>query len=90
MTGQPGTPISSEGNRRERDAWPSRARPQHAASEACRKPPKEPSTDEAASQEDLPTLRRRVAELTAQVEELTKDNDALRQQLARFQVLGEE
>ncbi|RDI97978.1 plasmid replication/partition related protein [Dyella solisilvae] len=53
--------------------------------ESRRRPPKEAEGDESTAQEDLPTLRRRVAELTAQVEELTKDNDALRQQLARFQ-----
>ncbi|WP_114238210.1 plasmid replication/partition related protein [Dyella sp. C9] len=53
--------------------------------ESRRKPPKEGGSPDAAVEEDVPTLRRRVAELTAQVEELTKDNDALRQQLARFQ-----
>lgn len=55
--------------------------------EARKKPPKASETD--AAQDDVPTLQRRVAELTAQVEELTKDNDALRQQLARFQKLDE-
>ncbi|WP_430390712.1 plasmid replication/partition related protein [Dyella sp. 20L07] len=54
--------------------------------ESRRKPPKEQS---AEAEDDLPTLRRRVAQLTEEVEELTKDNDALRQQLARFQDLTE-
>jgi hypothetical protein len=35
--------------------------------------------------EDLPTLQRRVAELTAEVAELKADNDALREQLARWE-----
>jgi hypothetical protein len=56
--------------------------------ESRRKPPKE-TADDVAGETDVPTLRRRVAELTAQVDELTKDNDALRQQLARFQDLSE-
>ncbi|AIF48701.1 hypothetical protein HY57_16380 [Dyella japonica A8] len=50
--------------------------------EAKRKPKKEP---EAGGDEDLPTLRRRVAELTAEVAELKADNDALREQLARWE-----
>src|SRR5579859_1022001 len=50
--------------------------------EAKRKPKKEP---EAGNDEDLPTLRRRVAELTAEVTELKADNDALREQLARWE-----
>jgi pyruvate/2-oxoglutarate dehydrogenase complex dihydrolipoamide acyltransferase (E2) component len=49
--------------------------------EAKRKPKKEPETGE----EDLPALRRRVAELTAEVAELKADNDALREQLARWE-----
>ena len=50
--------------------------------EAKRKPKKE---TEAGEGEDLPTLRRRVAELTAEVAELKADNDALREQLARWE-----
>jgi predicted RNase H-like nuclease (RuvC/YqgF family) len=55
--------------------------------EAKRKPKKEP---EAGNDEDLPTLRRRVAELTAEVTELKADNDALREQLARWERSGNE
>lgn len=40
---------------------------------------------EAGEGEDLPTLQRRVAELTAEVAELKADNDALREQLARWE-----
>lgn len=50
--------------------------------EAKRKPRKEP---EATGDEDLPTLRRRVVELTAEVAELKADNHALREQLARWE-----
>jgi len=50
--------------------------------DAKRKPKKEP---EAGEGEDLPTLRRRVAELTAEVTELKADNEALREQLARWE-----
>jgi len=52
------------------------------ARDAKRKPKKEPEGGEG---EDLPTLRRRVAELTAEVAELKADNDALREQLARWE-----
>ena len=50
--------------------------------EAKRKP--KPVVD-AGEGEDLPTLQRRVAELKAEVAELKADNDALREQLARWQ-----
>lgn len=50
--------------------------------EAKRKP--RPAA-EAGEGEDLPTLRRRVAELSAEVAELKADNDALREQLARWE-----
>ncbi|WP_243039770.1 plasmid replication/partition related protein [Dyella sedimenti] len=50
--------------------------------ESRRKPPKEAA---AAQEDDLPTLRRRVAELVAEVAELKADNEALRQQLARWE-----
>ncbi|MET3651313.1 hypothetical protein ABIC75_001015 [Dyella japonica] len=50
--------------------------------DAKRKPKKEA---EAGEGDDLPTLRRRVAELTAEVAELKADNDALREQLARWE-----
>jgi pyruvate/2-oxoglutarate dehydrogenase complex dihydrolipoamide acyltransferase (E2) component len=49
--------------------------------DAKRKPKKEPE----AGEEDLPTLRRRVTELTAEVAELKADNEALREQLARWE-----
>ena len=49
--------------------------------EAKRKPKKEPE----AGEDDLPTLHRRVAELTAEVAELKADNEALREQLARWE-----
>ena len=49
--------------------------------EAKRKPRKEPE----AGDEDMPTLRRRVAELSAEVIELKADNEALREQLARWE-----
>jgi hypothetical protein len=52
------------------------------ARDAKRKPKKEPEGGEG---EDLPTLRRRVAELSAEVAELKADNDALREQLARWE-----
>ncbi|QNK02045.1 plasmid replication/partition related protein [Dyella telluris] len=52
------------------------------ARDAKRKPKKEP---EAGGDEDLPTLRRQVAELTAEVAELKADNEALREQLARWE-----
>jgi len=50
--------------------------------EAKRKP--KPVVD-AGESEDLPTLQRRVAELKAEVAELKADNDALREQLARWE-----
>ncbi|MGO4521977.1 plasmid replication/partition related protein [Dyella sp. 2RAF44] len=40
---------------------------------------------EAGEGEDLPTLQRRVAELKAEVAELKADNEALREQLARWE-----
>ena len=49
--------------------------------DAKRKPKKEAE----AGDEDMPTLRRRVAELSAEVAELKADNDALREQLARWE-----
>ena len=49
--------------------------------EAKRKPRKEPE----AGDEDMPTLRRRVAELSAEVIKLKADNEALREQLARWE-----
>lgn len=52
------------------------------ARDARRKPKKEP---EAGNEDDLPTLRRRVAELSAEVAELKADNQALREQLARWE-----
>ncbi|WP_267226781.1 plasmid replication/partition related protein [Dyella silvae] len=50
--------------------------------ESRRKPPKE---QDPANEDDLPTLRKRVAQLTAEVAELTAENEALKQQLARWQ-----
>lgn len=50
--------------------------------EAKRKPRKE---SEAGGDDDVPTLRRRVAELSAEVAELKADNEALREQLARWE-----
>jgi pyruvate/2-oxoglutarate dehydrogenase complex dihydrolipoamide acyltransferase (E2) component len=50
--------------------------------DAKRKPKKEAP---AGGDEDLPTLQRRVAELTAEVAELKADNEALREQLARWE-----
>ncbi|WP_109125080.1 plasmid replication/partition related protein [Dyella sp. C11] len=50
--------------------------------EAKRKPKKEA---EDGAGDDLPTLRRRVAELSAEVAELNADNGALREQLARWE-----
>ena len=50
--------------------------------ESKRKPRKE--ADDTGG-DDMPTLRRRVDELTAEVAELKADNDALREQLARWE-----
>jgi hypothetical protein len=50
--------------------------------EAKRKPKQ---VVEAGEGEDVPTLQRRVAELKAEVAELKADNDALREQLARWE-----
>jgi pyruvate/2-oxoglutarate dehydrogenase complex dihydrolipoamide acyltransferase (E2) component len=50
--------------------------------ESRRRPPKE---QDSGQEDDLPTLRKRVALLTAEVADLTAENEALKQQLARWQ-----
>jgi pyruvate/2-oxoglutarate dehydrogenase complex dihydrolipoamide acyltransferase (E2) component len=55
------------------------------AREARRRPPKESPAAGEETTDDLPTLRRRVTELTREVAELKAENEALQQQLARWQ-----
>jgi pyruvate/2-oxoglutarate dehydrogenase complex dihydrolipoamide acyltransferase (E2) component len=55
------------------------------AAKRVRDSKRKPKKEAEGGDDDLPTLRRRVAELSAEVAELKADNDALREQLARWE-----